>query len=171
MKKDIIKMYEYLFSKLTGNVFFSVAEKSHNDKVISNFLQSVDEIGEENVWNFLCYGFFRYEGKKTVQGKNTVYSTWIFGENAIKEWKQKTPERWFRCSEWKIKNELENPVTNNTYRPTTGYLDSLRKRFKKLDTGILLCISSELYSKESEECLTCKDLSICKNKEKYFAQE
>ena len=93
MKKDIIEMYEHLFSKLTGNVFFSVAEKSHNDKVISNFLQSVDEIGEENIWNFLCYGFFRYEGKKTAQGKNTVYSTWIFGENAIREWKQKTPER------------------------------------------------------------------------------
>lgn len=171
MREDIIKMYEHLFSKLTGNIFYSVSDKKRNADALDNFIHRVDEIGEENIWNFLCYGFFRYEGQKTVQGKNTVYLNWIFGDSAVEEWKEKSPERWFRCVEWKIRNELENPLTNNTYKPTLNYLEELRKRYKKLPSGIFLCVSSELFSEESQECLTCKNLDICRKTKKYFVRD
>lgn len=171
MREDIIKMYEELFSKLTGNIFFSVRDTARNNDAINNFVERLDEIGEENIWNFMCYGFFRYEGAKTAQGKNVVYLNWVIGDSAIEEWKSKSPERWFVCSQWKIKNDLSNPLTDYTYKPSEEYLEELRRRYKKLPSGIMLCAISELYSPGSKECQTCKNKDICSNRTKYFAQD
>ena len=72
--------------------------------------------------------FFRYEGAKTAQGKNVVYLNWVIGDSAVEEWKTKSPERWFRCVEWKIKNDLNNPLTDYTYKPSEEYLEELRRK-------------------------------------------
>ena len=162
MRETFKTYYNYLYQEASGYKFYELKETKANRTQIDKFLDYIEGIGEDKLWDFLCYQFFRYANKKTRFGAGIVQLNWIIGQKAMVEWTNKTPERWFYCVEWKIENELSNPIADNRYRPSSKYLDSLRLRWFEEEKGFILCSDADLYDENSNVCKVCKYKGYCK---------
>lgn len=161
MRETFKTYYNYLYQEMSGYKFYEIKETKANRLQIDRFLDYIESVGEDKLWDFLCYQFFRYSNKKTRFGKNIVQLGWIIGKKAMKEWSIKTPERWFYCVEWKMENELSNPIADNRYRPSSKFLNSLRLRYFEEERGFILCSSADLYDMNSHVCKICKFKEYC----------
>jgi hypothetical protein len=158
MKEIFKEQYNYLVQHISGNKFYDIKETKKNRPQIETFLHY---ISEHEMWDFLCYQFFRFHNKKTRFGTGVVQLSWIIGQKAFCEWENKTPERWFRCVEWKMGIEIINPVQDYRYKPSSEFLDKLRLKNYGKHLGFLLCYDAELFNANSDVCKACKFKQYC----------
>jgi hypothetical protein len=158
MRETFKTQYNYLIQSVSGYKFYELKETKKNKVQIDTFL---NYISEYDLWDFLCYQFFRYHNKKTRFGKGIIQLSWIIGQKAIEEWEEKTPERWFRCVEWKIETDISNPLYDHRYTPSSSFLDKLRLKHYEKELGFLMCMDADLFDENSSVCKICKFRDYC----------
>ena len=163
MRNEFKTYFSYLRQEVSGYKFYEFVEKKSHTPKIDKFLDYIETIGKDKLWDFLCFQFFRYHDMDTRFGKGVVQLGWIIGQKARDEWEKKTHQRWFRCVEWKMDNQISNPLSDNRYTPSSKYLDGLRKRYFNKEKGFLLCIDAELYDENNSICKACNFNEFCKD--------
>jgi len=161
-RESIVTVFEYITSKVRGDVDFSLRRSDRIDTMIDKFLSSLTpSYGEEWLFDFMCFQFSRYLDKKTrFNGK--IMINWVIGKAALKVWREASDKHLYWGEELKQRFHLVNPISRSIELKTQEFRERERTRFLDLDERFLRCSELQLYDKGSETCLFCNNKKYCK---------
>lgn len=158
MQEQAIKLFNY-FHKAVFNQSANFSGTERQLKSLNNFLKLVSDYSERDLYEYVCFQFFRVHEQDTQMGK--VQFNWVFGKKALKYFHDRSDAqvyymRLFR-QKYNIKNIFEKPVVLDT----RSYNDYERGRFYNTEKGFLHCQSMRLYNESNDYCVNCKFKNIC----------
>lgn len=161
-EQQIIKYYEYFYQKISGSKKFTLKLTAQNNSLIKNFIEIIPETaGEDWLFDFFNYQFFRYADKETRFGKGKVMLSWVIGKNALQEYRERTEQQIYLAGEFKKKYNISPLKKQETKKvETKDYIYNLTKV-----KNFALCINSMFDIKEifsSINCMGCEGYEYCK---------
>lgn len=167
--QDIVRFYEFFYSKKYGNKSYKFIPSPKADKAINNFLSKLDvkynliTIGDHFLSRYFSFQFKRVEGQifkrfagKDVGGKVQIYD--IIGNKAYE---------YFEKRDVKFDYIIEIPVgivkNHEPIELGNNYEELEKKKFFNTEKGLVNCIEkTTLYNHHSSNCILCVNKNTCK---------
>lgn len=151
-----------MFVEVSGRRNYEFVPKRQQITMINSFIKKKEkQIGDNWLFEFFLFQFNRYHSKKTRFGEGIVQLSWVIGNKAIQNWKNKKDEELFYVDEFRQKYGLKNILLPKIeLRLSSNYLDIKRK-----SGNLIQCIDLELFDSKNVICRLCTNKEICKNYE------
>jgi hypothetical protein len=163
--QDCIDLYEYLYQKISRNENFTFRPRKVEKACIENFLKNTTHWGREALFNYLLFGFAKYEGLDTNRGKNNIPSQWVFGQKVFKEYQQRDSNKTMWVVDMMKKSYKISKVDVgliDEVKINIHLLDSKeRRRFQNRERRLVHCLENDLFDKESVDCMVCVNNKVC----------
>ncbi len=162
-----VEYYEYFYSKISNQQNYEFRPRKREEVCIENFLKRVESLfGEESLFNYLCFGFSKYEGLETSQGKNNIPCSWVFGQKTFGEYQERDHEKsayWVDIMKKNYQIKKSDLIKEEGPQISLRELDSReRKRFADdLDRQLVHCYENDLRDDSSSDCIFCKVKKKC----------
>lgn len=165
--EDCIEYFEYFYSKVSGQQGYVFEPRSQEKSCIQSFVfRTRDLFGYQSLFNYLCFGFSKYEGLSTSQGRNNIKSMWVFGNKVFQEYCNRDHEKsayWVEIMKKNYQIRESDLIQKEACSVDLSTLDSFeRKRFTDKDRQLIHCIENNLYRELNATCILCSKNSICK---------
>lgn len=166
-EKTIYEFYTYFYEKISGQQDYLFKPRRQERVCIENFFKRVEDLfGEEALFDYLCFGFSKYEGLETNQGKNNIPCSWVFGQKTFKSYQERDHEKsayWVEIMKKNYRIKKSDLIKGEVARVDIKELNSKeRKRFVgDIDRQLIHCIENFLYDKNSADCIICTKKLIC----------
>lgn len=155
--------YEYFFSIVSGYGSYEIKETKRNKTLIDNFVKLLpEETGEDWMFNYFAFQFFRYYDKKTRFGKGKVQLNWTIGKNAYEAWQEMSEEQRYLVDEFLEKLKIENPREAEQKPISSSFYENEKNRFLNTELGRINCDTFDLkYNSKSKVCEKCSFKNMC----------
>jgi hypothetical protein len=166
MFDDIVKLYEYLYQKVSGNRIYEFKPNNNQKKIIDTFINYLSPShGQIWLFNFMSYQFFRYHDLKTRFGRGIVQLNWVIGKKALNKFNNASEEEFYMMEEFKFNYSIINILSSrkDISESYKIYLDQERKRFYGTIRGYIHCTELGLYDPINKNCMFCKNNLNCKS--------
>ena len=124
-----------------------------------------DLFGFESLFNYLCFGFSKYEGLDTNQGKNNIPCSWVFGQKTFKSYQERDHEKsdyWVSIMMKNYRIKKGDLIKEEKIEINIEELNSReRKRFINKERQLIHCIENSLYNENNADCIICVEKKIC----------
>ena len=166
MKEKTMRLYEYLYRITSSNKYFKFNPKGRDAVILNNFIEKLTEShGEDWLFNYLVYQFSRYYDLDTFVGKGKVMAGWVFGEKALKKFREASSEELFYSDKFKEEMKIKNILfeSESISVEVDEYKHKERMRFHSTDAGLIHCKTmGDLYNPKHKDCMFCKFKEWCK---------
>lgn len=166
---DIVRYYQYFYSKVYHYKDFIYSPNSRDKKVIENFISKIDNssIGEDWLYNYFSFQFKYWSELKYKRFKGVVIS-YILGNKAIERFNDR-PEEWYYLINqltFDFKLSRSDLYSNNIYKKDLLIIslseEQEKQRFNNLERLANCILSTTLYNSKSKICILCSQAKTCK---------
>lgn len=155
MSKELLKsVFNDVYVRVYGDEYRFGNSKV--EKSLDKFLSLIDFVFDENwVYEFVVFQFEHYRGIKSKFDR--VYVNWVFGETALKRFKERTEEQIYYAD--KYRRDLGIVTTKFSVLSLVDYEEKERRRFDDMDRQFLHCHENDLF--DIGTCQFCQLYNIC----------
>lgn len=171
MYEWIVKWYQELFARVSGNREFLFTPSKAQQKQIENFILFLDDrIGLESldelfVFQFLCFQFDRRKDQKTRFGKGVVMLNHAIGKKAYEVWERKGDNWGFYLNlfikQFNIPRPIQVKVEKDCLKISEGE-EKLKELSKGQENLLESCVNmTSLFHPKSSICTDCGQKLEC----------
>lgn len=170
---DVIKYYQYFYSKRYANKKYKFVPSEKSLKLISTFLNLISKkhllvtLGDQFLWNYFVFQFKYWSELDIKSFSEKIQPSYIIGKKAVERWFLRDIEYDYlfqRCDFIETYGLSKNDVIQQEKHAYKGDHEiNIKTKFHNTPNGFDLCLTmTTLYNHKHICCMSCNYRSDCK---------